>query len=442
MTERLPDVIFVPDAGALARVAADRILARLAGADGTLAVCLAGGSTPERLFQTLTTAPWRDAVPWSRIHWFWGDERFVPESDPRSNAGVARRLLLDRVPVPADHIFPIPTNAANETEAGRLYEKELRRFYGAEQLRIGRPLFDIVLLGLGSDGHTASLFPGHPQVDETERWVVGVPKAGLDPFVPRVTLTLPALASTREMLFLVSGAGKREILARVLAGEDLPAAHAYADGELVWLVDRAAAPPLSALQVRFPSVRRGKAERKAAGEPSVIVVMGVSGSGKSTIAAMLAMRLGWTFEDADWFHPPANIEKMHAGQPLTDKDRWPWLQGIAAWIKATRDAGVHGVIACSALKRSYRDILVAGRSDVRIVYLKGDRDLIARRMSVRYGHVMPASLLESQFATLEEPGNDEHPIVVSIDARPRDIVETIVRQLAIGRTSQLDGSSA
>jgi gluconokinase len=163
--------------------------------------------------------------------------------------------------------------------------------------------------------------------------------------------------------------------------------------------------------------------------------MGVSGSGKSTIAAMLAMRLGWTYQDADWFHPPSNVEKMHAGQSLTDEDRWPWLQGIAAWIKSTRDMGGHGVIACSALKRAYRDILVAGRSDVRIVYLKGGLDLIARRMSLRHGHFMPVSLLESQFATLEEPGGDENPITVLIEARPRDIVDTIVGQLGIDRGS-------
>jgi gluconokinase len=218
----------------------------------------------------------------------------------------------------------------------------------------------------------------------------------------------------------------------VLSGEDLPAAHAHADGELVWLVDRDAAPPLSALHVTLPAVRRGRAESRPQDAPSVIVVMGVSGSGKSTIAAMLALRLGWTYEDADWFHPLRNVEKMHAGEPLTDDDRWPWLQGIAAWIKATRDAGGRGVIACSALKRAYRDLLVAGRSDVRIVYLRGNRDLIARRVSVRLGHFMPASLIDSQFATLEEPGEDEQPVVVSADARPRDIVDTIAAKLGIG----------
>jgi gluconokinase len=165
--------------------------------------------------------------------------------------------------------------------------------------------------------------------------------------------------------------------------------------------------------------------------PSVVVVMGVSGAGKSTIAAMLAARLGWTYEDADWFHPPSNIEKMHAGRALTDDDRWAWLQGIAAWIDATRAAGGRGVIACSALKRAYRDILVGDRRDVRIVYLKGDQDLVARRFSLRHGHFMPTSLLDSQFATLEEPGEEEHPIVVSTDAPPREIVELIVARLGM-----------
>lgn len=167
-------------------------------------------------------------------------------------------------------------------------------------------------------------------------------------------------------------------------------------------------------------------------DPSVIVVMGVSGAGKSTIAAMLAARLGWTYEDADWFHPPSNVEKMHSGKALTDEDRWAWLRGIAAWIEATRTAGGRGVIACSALRRAYRDILVGDGRDVRIVYLKGERDLIARRFSLRYEHFMPASLLDSQFATLQEPGEEEHPIIVSTDARPHDIVALIIARLKIG----------
>jgi gluconokinase len=165
--------------------------------------------------------------------------------------------------------------------------------------------------------------------------------------------------------------------------------------------------------------------------PSVVVVMGVSGAGKSTIAAMLAARLGWTYEDADWFHPAANVEKMHSGYPLTDDDRWPWLEGIAAWIDATCRAGGYGVIACSALKRAYRDVIVGGRQYVRLVYLKGERDLIARRTAMRHGHFMPTSLLDSQFATLQEPGEEEHPIVVSIEPRPHDIVEAIVAKLGI-----------
>lgn len=167
------------------------------------------------------------------------------------------------------------------------------------------------------------------------------------------------------------------------------------------------------------------------GRVAVIVIMGVSGAGKSTIAALLANRLGWTYEDADWFHPASNVEKMHSGQPLTDDDRWPWLQGIAAWIDATRQEGGHGVIACSALKRAYREVLVQDHLDVRIVYLKGDRELIARRMITRHGHFMPPSLLDSQFATLEEPAGDENPVVVSIEARPTTVVEEIIAKLAL-----------
>ncbi|MDQ2803585.1 MAG: gluconokinase [Pseudomonadota bacterium] len=165
------------------------------------------------------------------------------------------------------------------------------------------------------------------------------------------------------------------------------------------------------------------------GVPSVVVVMGVSGSGKTTIAALLAGGLGWHFEDADSFHPPANVEKMHAGIPLTDTDREPWLRAIAGWIDTLRDAGQHGVVACSALRRRYRDVLVGSRSDVRLVYLKGDRALVGRRQAARHGHFMPTSLMESQFATLEEPGLDEKPIVVSVELPPRDLIVTVMSAL-------------
>jgi gluconokinase len=164
---------------------------------------------------------------------------------------------------------------------------------------------------------------------------------------------------------------------------------------------------------------------------SVLVVMGVSGSGKSTIASMLAHRLHWLYEDGDWFHPKSNIEKMHHGEPLNDADRWPWLHAIADWIDATRKSGNHGIVACSALKRAYRDILVGARPDVRIIYLKGDRELIARRIAARADHFMPTTLLDSQFQALEEPKADERPIVVSIAPHPRDIVETIVEKLGV-----------
>jgi carbohydrate kinase (thermoresistant glucokinase family) len=176
----------------------------------------------------------------------------------------------------------------------------------------------------------------------------------------------------------------------------------------------------------------GTSVRGRAAGPSVVIVMGVSGSGKSTIGTLLAGRLRWEFDDADWFHPAANVDKMHRGVPLTDEDRWPWLRAIAVWIDKTRSAGGHGVIACSALKRGYRDILVGDRADVRLVYLKGDEALIARRIATRHEHFMPPSLLHSQFAALEEPGADENPITISIEPQPREIVAQILSALKIG----------
>ena len=162
---------------------------------------------------------------------------------------------------------------------------------------------------------------------------------------------------------------------------------------------------------------------------SVVILMGVSGSGKSTVGALLAQRLHWEFEDADWFHPASNVDKMHKGIPLTDEDRWPWLRAIAAWIDKTRSAGGHGVVTCSALKRRYRDVLIGDRSDVYLVYLKGDETLIARRIATRHEHFMPPSLLHSQFTALEGPGVDERPIIVSIEPPPRQIVDQVLLAL-------------
>jgi 6-phosphogluconolactonase len=242
MTERSrPQIVIVADADALAKAAAQRLLHRIKGAERA-AVCLTGGSSPVGLYRLLADDPWRSEVPWDRVHWFIGDERFVPENDPLNNMGAARRIFLDQVRAPRQNIHPIPTGAKDPETAAGLYEGELKSFYGGDRLEPARPLFDLVLMGLGPDGHTASLFPHAPTLEENRRWVVGVPQAGMEPFVPRVTLTFPALASTREMLFLVDNADKRSILTRVLGGEDLPAHRAYAQGDLVWLVIRAAAP--------------------------------------------------------------------------------------------------------------------------------------------------------------------------------------------------------
>ena len=167
--------------------------------------------------------------------------------------------------------------------------------------------------------------------------------------------------------------------------------------------------------------------------PCALIVMGVSGSGKSTIADRLAARLGWRCEDGDRFHPASNVAKMSAGHPLTDEDRWPWLQAIADEIDRVCQAGERAVIACSALKHAYRDILVHGRSDVRIVFLEGTQDLIAGRLAARKGHFMPPGLLTSQFATLEPPETSEHPVTVSIDASVEAIVDDILRQLKLER---------
>ena len=234
-------MISVADPAAMANAAAERVIARISENPGRVAICLTGGSSPKKLYQLLATDAWRSRIPWQRVHWFIGDERFVPADDRLNNMGIARATFLDRY-APAANIHPIPTGTADPDRSAARYEQELKSFYGAEALDPARPLFDLVLMGVGPDGHTASLFPDFPALDEASRWVVGVPKANVEPYVPRVTLTLPALASCREMLFEVAGAEKRAILTRLLAGENLPANRAQSTSRTVWLVDQAALP--------------------------------------------------------------------------------------------------------------------------------------------------------------------------------------------------------
>jgi 6-phosphogluconolactonase len=230
----------LPDAQAVATEAAEHLIARIAENQTRPAICLTGGSGPKALYALLGSPDYRSRIAWDRVHWFIGDERFVSADDRRNNMTIAREIFLNRC-APPDNIHPIPTHARDPDTAARHYEHELQIFYGTRHLDAAKPLFDLVLMGLGPDGHTASLFPGDRALTETERWVVGVDSANVEPFVPRVTLTLPALASSREMLFLVTGDTKRDILSKVIAGADLPGTRAHSKGLTTWLADAAAA---------------------------------------------------------------------------------------------------------------------------------------------------------------------------------------------------------
>jgi gluconokinase len=176
--------------------------------------------------------------------------------------------------------------------------------------------------------------------------------------------------------------------------------------------------------------RPPRAAEMAASAAQVLVVMGVSGSGKSTVAALIAEKLGWMFVDGDSFHTPEHVEKMHAGHALDDEDRAPWLARIAVWIQHRLEAGESGVVVCSALRRAYRDVLTGGSRRVRIVFLDGEKALIAGRLAARQGHFMSPRLLDSQFATLEVPDPDEHPITVGVADPPEMIADRVVARLA------------
>lgn len=229
----------------LSRAAAELFAAeaeRGARERGRFAVLLSGGETPRRTYELLAEPPFRERVPWEKVHLFWGDERCVPADDERSNFRMARQALLDRVPVPPAHLHPIACAGA-PCEAATAYEALLRSFFAPFL-----PRFDLVLLGMGDDGHTASLFPGSNAVGETERWTAVTRRPGEE--IDRVTVTLPLVNGAALVLFLVAGGGKAQVLRRVLTGEErgglLPAGLVRpAAGELRWFVDRAASAALA-----------------------------------------------------------------------------------------------------------------------------------------------------------------------------------------------------
>jgi 6-phosphogluconolactonase len=233
-----PHVNISPDPAALAETVADWLVALALGKAGPFSLCLSGGSTPKALYSRLAEAPYRDRFPWRRTHLFWGDERFVPPDDALSNFRMVREALLDHAPIPAANIHAVPTQGLSPQAAASAYQRDLQAFYGAGHLDPARPLFDVNLLGLGPDGHTASLFPGTEVLADRDNWVAAVVGAKAE---ARITLTYPALESSRHAAFLVAGTDKATILGRLLQGDQsLPAARLHPTGYL-WIFHDAAA---------------------------------------------------------------------------------------------------------------------------------------------------------------------------------------------------------
>ena len=230
------------DGEAVARAAADFLIDRAleaVEARGTFRLALSGGSTPKRLYQILAGPDYRDRFPWASVELFFGDERFVPHDDERSNVHMARLAMLDEVPIPAANVH-IPPYGDDPAAAAAAYQRDLQQVYGSDTLNTRGALFDVVLLGLGENGHTASLFPRTGVLDVTDAWVGWCTPD--DAPNDRLTLTYPAIDSSACVLFLVVGAGKHEVLGRVLDGDRTqPAARITSRGEIRWFIDRAAA---------------------------------------------------------------------------------------------------------------------------------------------------------------------------------------------------------
>ena len=234
-----PMTVFA-DPQAVAEAVANWLVKEAAGKP-RFAISLSGGSTPKRLYETLATAAFRDRFPWDKTEWFFGDERFVPADDKDSNFRMVREAMLSKVPVPGSNVHAFDTAASSPEESASRYDEMLKRFYGSETLDPSRPLFDVTLLGLGPDGHTASLIPGQPVLEERTKWVSAVAEGRPE---ARLTLTYPAIESSGAIAFLVTGADKAEMLAHVRSGaEDVPAGRLRSQAEAHWFVDKAAAGP-------------------------------------------------------------------------------------------------------------------------------------------------------------------------------------------------------
>ena len=242
------NVVVLPDAAAVARRAAEEIVTAAEFAVhefGRFSIALAGGSTPEKAYALLAEPAFAGRVPWDRCHFYFGDERVVPHDDPQSNAGMARRALLDQVPVPPANVALIPTDRGSAAACAAAYAEILADRFGGSPGG-PPPRFDLVLLGLGDDGHTASLFPGTPAVAENDAWAVGTPPGILPPPVDRVTLTFPVLNAAKAVYFLVTGEKKADVVWKVLTTNPVvdaaPAAGVRpTDGTLTWLLDEPAA---------------------------------------------------------------------------------------------------------------------------------------------------------------------------------------------------------
>jgi len=238
MGKMIGHIEILPDPPSLAHHVAEWLTGAALASTGPFRVSLSGGSTPKTLYALLASDEFRGRFPWQRVFWYWGDERFVPYDHPDSNYRMTREAMLAKAPVPPENIHPVPYDGTPE-EAALRYQRTLQDHYGATVFDPARPLFDITLLGLGPDGHTASLLPGEPVLEERKRWVAAVSHGRPE---IRITMTYPAIDSSRQVAFLLAGKEKTEIFDAIRAGNsDVPAARVNPVGELIWFADEAAA---------------------------------------------------------------------------------------------------------------------------------------------------------------------------------------------------------